>query len=64
MGKESEKYMYIYIVYICITESLLCPPETNTTILQFKKKKREIKGIESERYKQTDKKKRLWFNVF
>ena len=30
-GKEYEKeYIYIH-VYICITESLCCAPETNTT---------------------------------
>ena len=29
-GKEYEKHIYIYI---CITESLCCTPETNTTLL-------------------------------
>ena len=33
-GKESEKvYIYIFIyMYVCITESLCCTPETNTTL--------------------------------
>ena len=31
-GKEYEKEC-IYYIYICITESLCCTPETNTTLL-------------------------------